>query len=74
MSKDKGKGKKKEVPKIDVCYPVFYELIQSYGTLDKVLEAYPQFSDLIYPNGMQLEDEAKQCEQSQLVGVAEGAD
>lgn len=70
----KGKDKQKEVPKIDVCYPVFYELMQSYGSLDKVLKAYPQFADLIYPNGMQPEDEAKQCEQTQLVGVAEGAD
>ena len=70
----KGKDKQKKVPKIDVCYPVFYELIESYGSLDKVLEAYPQFADLIYPNSMQSDDEAKQCDQSQLVGVSEGAD
>lgn len=69
----KNKDKQKEVPKIDVCYPVFYELIQSYGSLDKVLESYPEFNDLIYPNGMQSEDE-NQCQKGELVGVAIGAD
>lgn len=48
--------------------------MQSFGSLNKVLEVYPQFVDLIYPNGMHSEDESKQCEQSQLVGVAEEAD
>jgi len=37
------------------------------------LESYPEFNDLIYPNGMQSEDE-NQCQKGELVGVAIGAD
>ena len=54
-------------PKLDVCYPVFLELIQSYGSLDAVLKNYPDFAGLVYSNSCAAKDSSNE-EISHLIG------